>query len=187
MRPREWREGDKASNPGLGGCFPPLAVPKREVPGKRDRAVREGGEHWSNRGAALRIDECSREPNQVFPNQRGNMKLKHALLVLAGIFCMSVPVLADTFSPPGPPDSVDSFRYSDPVRFDIYYPSPQYQLAFDFQKRWEWRDRHQDRNASESPAYSTPEPSALMLLASGMIALLGAARLKSLWQLRSAS
>lgn len=116
------------------------------------------------------------------------MKLKHALLVLAGIFCISAPALADTFSPPGPPDAVDSFRYSDPVQFDASHPSPQYQLAFDFEKRWEWGDvRHKDKNASDQPDYSTPEPSALMLLASGMIALLGWARLKSLWQLRSAS
>ena len=117
------------------------------------------------------------------------MKLKHAVLVLAGVFCITAPAWSDTISPSSTPEVVDSFRYSHPTQFEFSQPRPEYRLALDVDKRWGgWGDNlNQRKNASDPPADSAPEPSTLILLGSGLIALLGSAQLKSLRRSRPAS
>jgi hypothetical protein len=119
------------------------------------------------------------------------MKVKHASLILAGILCMAAPAWTDTFSPSDTPERLDSsFRYTPSPQFAFSQPGPEYRIAWDFRKAWDgWdRDHHdRDRDTSEPPVDPTPEPPAVVLLASGLLGLLGSAWLRSLRRSRPAS
>lgn len=118
------------------------------------------------------------------------MKLKHASLILAGILCMAAPAWTDTFSPSDTPVGSESFRYTPAPDFAFSQPGPEYRIAWGFWKTWDgWdRDHHdRDRGTSEPPVDPTPEPPAVVLLASGLLAVLGSAGLKSLRRSRPAS
>jgi hypothetical protein len=123
-----------------------------------------------------------RQSNSLAEPRRNTVKLKHALLVLAGVFCITAPAWSDTISPSSTTEVADSFRYSHPTQFEFSQPRPEYRLTFDVDKRWDgWDDNlHRRKNTSDPQADPTPEPSTLILLGSGLIALLGSAQLKSL-------
>jgi hypothetical protein len=121
-----------------------------------------------------------RQSNSLFEPRGNTMKLKHAVLVLAGVFCITAPAWSDTTSPSSSTSEVaDSFGYSHPNQFEFSQPRPEYRLTFDVDKRWD-DNLHRRKNTSDPPADPTPEPSTLILLGSGLIALLGSAQLKSL-------
>jgi hypothetical protein len=116
-----------------------------------------------------------------------NMKPVHAVLIIAGLFFVTAYARADTILPSSIPDTAGSFHSLSSA--PSYFSEPAPEFGRDFKDWLVAFDGNplQNISASELTGTSTPEPSALFLVGSGLLALLGFSRIKSLRRLPWAS